>query len=215
MICLLVLIAGAVVLSINRRHHSRTPHERTLTVETKGQDPCSDNSASMIDYMSLPLPIRINESSSIFTGVITSISPTLWNQDSGEYWEDTSQDGTTRYVALPYFTLGISSTTPLFGKIPVINRSFVTILGKSPSECNQVLASSLKIGNKVIVFTRMTELAWRYEQKKQILGLIADPTQSILIQGNDGLFHETYQSDAPEATGISLEHLQQQIAEIH
>ncbi len=115
----------------------------------------------------------------IFAGKVLDISPTRWNQDSGEYWTETTEEGmtaegeqlTTTLSAWPVYEVRLSVTQPIIDKIGVNQEVVLTLLGKSPIEAVindttngiQVDAETvnLQIGQELVVFAIQTELAWR------------------------------------------------------
>lgn len=129
----------------------------------------------------------------IFAGKVLAISPTRWNQDSGEYWTETTEEGmttegeqlTTTHSAWPIYEVELSVIQPIVDEIGVSQEVVLTLLGKSPIDTVtsdtasdvQVDAETvnLQIGQELIVFAMQTDLAWR------------DPTRPIeLITSPDG-----------------------------
>ncbi len=202
-----IVLLGLAVIggAFTQRRIDKLPQHSS---ESTPEMPCYDEATVTVDYISLSLPERIKNSAFVLTGVITAISPTKWNQDSGEYWEDWSPDKETRYVALPYFTLEISNISSLASTIELGDSTLITVVGKSPIGCEHVSDISLGVGRRVIVFGKKTELSWR-NGRRPIFGLVADPAQSILILGSDGRFHSSAEASD---TGIALEDLREMIA---
>jgi hypothetical protein len=130
----------------------------------------------------------------IFAGKVLDISPTRWNQDSGEYWTETTEDGvsadgeklTTTYSAWPVYEIRMAVDQPIVDKVGVGQEVVLTLLGKSPidddvlnsnGESVQIDAESVALqnGQELIVFASQEELAWR------------DASRPIeLITGSDG-----------------------------
>lgn len=119
----------------------------------------------------------IDEADVILVGRVNHISPTRWNQDSGEYWEEVTTEGEfeTAHSALPVHYLEIEIVWLIVDDIG-IEEKFVTLtaVGKSPvddtnlTEENNIQVAGLpdhhlQAGNEVIIFIRQTELAWHDE----------------------------------------------------
>jgi hypothetical protein len=136
----------------------------------------------------------------VLAGEITAISPTRWNQDSGEFWEQTVVDRYGRQVediALPYYEVTVAANRSLVDMVgldvtpgaPVV----FTVIGHSPVEtkgASGVLVSGddgngalqLKVGHSAVVFARQTQLAWRHTSKT-VLEPLGDPNTAIVAAG--------------------------------
>lgn len=130
----------------------------------------------------------------IFAGTVLDISPTRWNQDSGEYWAETTEEGvtaegerlTTTHAAWPVYEITLVINQPIVNELGVSPEVVLTLLGKSPvstvigdAENNNIQLDAetvnLQIGQEIIVFAMQTEIAWR------------DPSRSIeLITDSNG-----------------------------
>lgn len=198
----IIFIGTAVIGGAASLHRAEAPNQSNA-------EPCHNETAVIVDYVSFSLPERIKKSSFVFAGTITAISPTQWNQDSGEYWEDLSLDKETRLIALPYYTLEVSNISSLYPASELVETTVVTVVGKSPAGCESPSNLPLKVGESVIIFGKKRELAWR-NGRKSILGLTADPAESILIQRTDGRF---YPSNSPSESPVTLESLRKKITE--
>jgi hypothetical protein len=123
----------------------------------------------------------------IFAGTVLTISPTRWNQDSGEYWTETTEEGltaegerlTTTHSAWPVYEVELSVTRSIVDEIGVGSEVVLTLLGKSPVDDaagdaeNAIRVDAektitidadtviLRIGQELVVFAIQTELAWR------------------------------------------------------
>jgi hypothetical protein len=168
---------------------------------------------------------RIERSNLIFAGTVMNMSPTQWNQDSGEYWEE-EVDGTV-YTALPFYTVEVSvdKLTVADSSIGKSRGVILTILGANPLTSKEDAVTKrgpvfnslnadvpdLQVGDEIIVFARKTELAWR-DGKRPIWQLIGLPTESYLLKGDDGLYR--FQNSPTKGEGVlSLETLMAQIAQ--
>ena len=129
----------------------------------------------------------------IFAGRVLDISPTRWNQDSGEYWTETTEEGvtaegkqlTTTHSAWPVYEIRLAVTQPIVDQIGVGQEVVLILLGKSPIDAVtsdaaggvQVEAETvdLKVNQELVIFAMQTELAWR------------DPSRPVeLITSPDG-----------------------------
>ncbi len=121
-------------------------------------------------------------------GVVTEVSPTKWNQDSGEYWEDFSEDGTTRTPALPYFNVRLSEAEDLVGRRSPIGREVVIrVLGISPLDAESE-HNNFKTGDELVALVRHTNLTWR-DGTRRIIEFVGNPMQSHFYKAEDGQFY--------------------------
>jgi hypothetical protein len=134
---------------------------------------------------------------------VTAISETRYNQDSGEYWEDRSEDGEMTDDALAYHTVELSSTTPLFDEIGVGESITLAVLGESPWDPCAVSNSPFQTGQEVLVFVRQKQLAWRGEQTRAFLMPVGDPRAATLAKGSDGLYYSLPMQQT--GAGLSLD----------
>lgn len=163
-------------------------------------------------YANVTYDERVEQADTIVVGKVTNISESLWNQDSGEYWEEKSGDGSTIYTGISYTTFDIEVSQFIVGDADVTTIT-VTTVGESPfiSEAGSSQQNELvKIGDEVVVFAQHTELAWRGGGTRSILQLMGVPNESYLVKGTDGLYHSASTSPDP---AISLENLINEITE--
>lgn len=142
------------------------------------------------------------EAELIFAGTVLAISPTRWNQDSGEYWTETTEEGTTAegerltttHSPWPVYEVELSVTRPIVDEIGVGSEVVLTLLGKSPiddaasdtenaiqvdAEKNITVDAdtvNLQIGQELVVFAIQTELAWRDPERPIELKTTSDGT---------------------------------------
>lgn len=129
----------------------------------------------------------------IVVGKIDKISPASWNQDSGEYYQDSSS------MALPVHYITISVSRYIEGA-KSSDSLVVTVVGVSPTgvlTANINGASTtvegkpdhdLAEGDQAIFFLRNTQITWRGGARPAIM-LMGVPSQSYLKQGSDGSYH--------------------------
>ncbi len=134
-------------------------------------------------YEELSPAERQKASDKVLRGVITGISETKWNQDSGMYWEEASEDGTTMYTALPYFEIEIAHDGTF---------STVTVLGASPYDSDE---KAFSVGDEALLYVREADFAWRGGESRVILEPVGDPHASILLKHADGQFKEIRESE--------------------
>ena len=149
---------------------------------------CTQRQFSAV-YADMTFDERIAQANSAITGKVLQISPTLWNQDSGQYWES---DQTS---ALPYFTIEIAIDRVIFADEPLNETLIVTAIGQSPvgnqDADNDIQAEqsvNLQVGDEVVVLAQKTEMAWR-DGSRAIWQLMGLPSESFLRQGTDGLYY--------------------------
>jgi hypothetical protein len=149
----------------------------------------------------------------IFEGKVLSISPTFWNQDSGEYWYDEAKG-----IGIQLHAIELEVLQPIVDMIGVETQITIFILGASPldglAEGDGTLVFQedggdydLKVGDQVIFFANQRELAWREGGPRKLL--MSNPILDAFIQMPDGLYHDPWNEKKP----ISLEEMINQIAE--
>jgi len=144
-------------------------------------------------FANVAIDEQIEKADIILAGRITNISKTLWNQDSGEYWEEVVEDeiSETRYVALPYYTIELAVERPIVNA-QKDDTLVVTVIGMSPSEGKHADSElSLQVGSEVVMFIRHSEMAWR-EGKRPILQLMSSPEKSGFLRGRHGLYETAH-----------------------
>lgn len=122
----------------------------------------------------------ISEEDVIFVGSLKDISPTKWNQDSGEYWTDESPAPT---AVVQYHTLTFDVSQFIINKTKQqdLKSVEITVLGPSPLDKNADY--SLSVGDNVVVFARETELAWKEgNHRKPIIEIATAPELTFFVQ---------------------------------
>lgn len=166
---------------------------QTATTADSEQELSSEQLSVSIDseYISVTRDEAIESADLIFAGKVTNISATQWNQDSGEYWRETTVEDAARgfetsHTAWPIHYVELSIIEPIIDEIRVDRTVTLTILGKSPVEQGHTTSRisvqiegqpphALTVDDEVIVFAAQTEIAWR------------DPARPIrLVEAPDG-----------------------------
>ena len=161
-----------------------------------------------MSYEYVPFDTMIEKSNIILVGQVTNIGETKWNQDNGEYWEETFKDeiGETTIPALPYYEVTISPAQIIVDALGINeDQLVVTVVGMSGE-------NNLKTGDEIITFVRQGEMAWydgnvTYNAKtysfetdwKSVLFFTGAPDQSYLLKGPDGQYQfvENYEQLGP------------------
>lgn len=130
-------------------------------------------------YVEYPIETMMTEADIIFLGGVTEVSETSWNQENGRYW-----DG-----GLPYHDLTFAVIQSIAGNVK--DNFTLTVIGNAPADTDTVLESdhTLQIGYEVIVFARNTEFTWREPERVPAVMFMGSPETSVLIKGEDGLYH--------------------------
>lgn len=128
-------------------------------------------------YAALPYEELINTADVIFVGKLIEISPTKWNQDSGEYWGE---------EAIQYYTLRFEVSEFVEDKIGANNQKTIEITVLGPSLLDGNTDYNLQIGDEVLVFAGQTNLAWCDSGTKSVITLKTDPSLSFFIQNPNG-----------------------------
>lgn len=146
-------------------------------------------------YISLTREEMIDQAEIIFVGKVTRISPTQWNQDSGEAWAGGLQ--------LHYIELEVLE--PIIDTIGLGEHVTLTALGRSPLEVRADYA--LKEGDQAVIFARQTKLDWR-DGRRPIFQLLGVPSDAHFILGDDELYHGRWNEEP-----ISFEQLLNRIGQ--
>ena len=177
----------------------------------------------------------IERADAIFVGKVLSISPTHWNQDSGNYWEEVTKEEEyeTKHTAMPVHEVEMEVTQLFVDEVGINGNVVLTVIGKSPvdnlttaADTVQLIGSPdhmLAVGEEALIFGRQTEIAWRDgnpirlvepEDGSQAYFEIGRKTVmqltpgAYLLKADDGLFYSPENSDWSHA---SLDTILQQI----
>lgn len=211
---------------------SKDDHTPIVGDAHQPQPPAIFNSS----YAYLPFETMIKEAEVIVAGKVIAIGETRWNQDSGQYWEETfpSNGYETVVSALPYYEITMSVDHLLADSLGVKDSQLVIIvIGPSPID-HQAEASSIhpKSGDDIVAFVGQGEIGWRSGQitynkddgsletgRKAALLLMGGPDNSHLLKNADNLYDRPSAKDSPyppaeELTApISLETLAKMVQE--
>ncbi len=176
-------------------------------------------------YAALTREEMIDQADLIFVGQVVHITPTRWNQDSGEYWDE--EETPDLDSALLYHEIELTVIRPVVDTLGVGEKVILTVLGNSPVgpqpevpglrinsrpviiEDSDSPVHDLKVGDQAVVFAERREIAWRGGMRPALM-LMGYPQDSYLVQGEDGLYHFWRPELEPP---VSLETLIAQIAE--
>lgn len=113
---------------------------------------------SQVDYAALPFDQLVKTSDVIFVGKVIELTPSRWNQDNGKYWQDGFQYHTVRFEVSQFIVdqIGASSQKTIE----------VMVGGMSIAEGNRDY--SLKLGDEVIAFAGLVDLAWKGGTKSML-----------------------------------------------
>lgn len=158
-----------------------------------------------MSYAAVTFPELMNEADTILAGQVLDISSTRWNQDSGEYWEETIKDaeGETTVQALPYFELTLLPAQTVVDTVGIDSEFVITVIGYSPQDYPSTEAgiASLTPGADIIVFLEEREIAWWNGQttynprlgafdsgRKTVLAFVGAPNDSMMVETSEGLY---------------------------
>lgn len=148
----------------------------------------------------------------IFLGEVTAISPTRFNQDSGEYW-----DG-----AMPVHMVTFRVVEPLVDEIGLAREVTLTEMAGSPADVGTTrvqtaegeaqyeatVSHQLTIGQEVVVLAARREFAWR-EGTRETLGFAVWAGDSYFFSDGQG----NYRRNNSELPPMTLEELSSYIGE--
>jgi len=174
----------------------------------------------------------------IFLGKVRRVSPTRWNQDNGEYWEEVTKEGAyeTRHTAMPVHEIEMEVTSLIADEIGVGETVVLTAIGKSPNDTSSVATDTVRLagspdhllgdGSEALIFARQTEIAWRDGNPIRLVepedgsqpyfevgrkAVIQLTPGAYLLRGEDGLFYSPENGDWSRA---SLDTVLQQVQQV-
>lgn len=161
-------------------------------------------------YVGMSTDQIIDEADAILIGKVTSISPSRWNQDSGEYWEDDLD------MALQYYEVTLEVIDAVVDEIGFGGKATLTVLGPSPadvlpgtdiSEIQHVQAGSIPFqeGEKVLIFAEKRKIAWRGGPVERIV-LVGGPQGKYTLT-DDGRALNTCTSERDSMLSALLEQI--------
>lgn len=143
----------------------------------------------------------------IFVGEVTNISPSQWNQESGEYWDDEGSDSASFQI----HQIDMQVINSIVDTIGLGDRATITVLGNSPLEGNA--EHDLRVGDRAIIFAVQTELAWR-EGNRTVFEFVTVPALSHFVVEGNGNLRLRPPNEPSTPIDISLDQLIQDISQI-
>ncbi len=143
---------------------------------------------------------RARESQAVIHGLVTSVGPTRWNADDGQYWDDP----TSSSAVLPYHIVTLEPFEVLSDEgVGLTGSTSVSILiaRMSPidsSGCGPGSVSPFAVGNEIIAFVENREIAWRTKGFYRTLQFTGEPAESSLIKMKTGDFQEMHSLEIDE-----------------
>jgi len=149
----------------------------------------------------------IDQADIIFLGKVISVSPTRWNQDSGEMWVQTDP-GNVDNTPLQLHYVELEVLRPIAARIGLDQRVNIIVVGSNPlDEYADPNVHGLREGVQAVTFVRQTQLTWR-EGRPTVLMFMGCPSDAHYILADDGLYHGRW-NEQP----VSLEELLKRIAQ--
>ena len=127
----------------------------------------------MLDYMAMPYEQIIADSGAIFVGQVLEVSPTSWNQDSGEYWRG----------GLPVYTIEVKVLQMLVDNLALPDEVTVTQVAYSPHDGGKTQPVA---GQRAVFFVVPRAIAWR-DGVRPVLRTTNTDTDSIIVIGDENL----------------------------
>jgi len=141
-------------------------------------------------YIGVTRDDMIDSADAIFLGKVVAISPTRWNRDNGEEWNDDATGGDS---GIQIHTIEVKIIQPIVDVIGLGEQITITALGTSPLD--GIADHNLKGSDQAVFFIVQSQLAWREGGTKPILEFMGGPEYSYFLQGKDGLCHYEYLGD--------------------
>ncbi|RPI87284.1 MAG: hypothetical protein EHM41_05500 [Chloroflexi bacterium] len=204
LLSLVVMLAATVAACIQTGQPGSTP---TLQESPTPGETHYEASAS---YIAMDDEDQILRSEPIFLGKVQEISPTSWNQDSGEYWDSTYPANTAVAGDAGSFQVHqvrLACIQDLLADQCREAEVVVIVIGGSPTGETGSSDYQLKIGDEVVIFLFQNEIGWREGGRKLAWYFAASPMQSVYIQGEDGLFHR----NLFDGSAVTLDEIQEAV----
>jgi hypothetical protein len=154
-----------------------------------------------LSYQTMSFDEMARAADVVVAGRVTAVSPTRWNQDSGEWWERTIVDGyglQTVDSALPYYEITVAADRLLVDGLGLASAPdepvVFTVVGTSPLDVPAADGVTVQlggfgpgavdapVGGTVAVFARQTQLAWR-DGTRRVLQPVGEPAGAIVRLG--------------------------------
>ncbi len=146
-----------------------------------------------------------------FLGEVTAISPTHFNQDSGQYYGGAEAIHTVTFRVIEPLVdeIGLGpevSLTSLAGS--PVDKGHVELEG-ADIDCYDVTVShQFAVGQEMVVLARRSEIAWREGGTREVLAFAAWPTDAYFSGGSG-----QYRRNNSELPGMTLAELSEYIQE--
>lgn len=137
------------------------------------------SNAAVIDlsYSETPIETQLAESDLIVLGIISAVSHTCFNQNSGKFYRD----------ALPYFEIHLTIEEVLRQQqAPDTTELVLTQVGYSPLDDS--IPPSFTVGDRVVALIVERELVWRGGEQRPILRPFDHFGSSLLLAQPDDIF---------------------------
>ena len=133
-------------------------------------------------YISLSDAEKSTTSGAILRGKIVAISPTTWNQDNGEAWDNEGSGIATMQL----HTVDIQVEQKIIDTLGLGDTITVTSLGTSPAE--EFADYQLGVGDEAVLFVKKAKIAWREGETKEVILYTGSPLQSIYVKNYEGQY---------------------------
>ncbi len=147
-----------------------------------------------------------------FLGEVTAISPTHFNQDSGQYYTDAMGIHTITFRVIEPIVdeigLGPDVTLTSMAGSPVDN-GHVDIEGGNVACYDIQVSHEFAVGQQMVVLARRGEIVWREGGTREVLSFAAWPPDAYFAQDERGL----YRRNNTELPPMTLEELSARILE--
>jgi hypothetical protein len=154
-----------------------------------------------VTYRAVPFTEMARTADVVVAGEVVAISPTRWNQDSGQYWEETRVDAagrSTSETALPYYEVTVRAARPIVSDarrpLAAGGTLVLTVIGASPLDARhpargpmpaETNALGVGVGDTAVFFADATSLAWR-SGSRAVLVPVGDPARSTIAYTGGG-----------------------------
>jgi hypothetical protein len=152
------------------------------------------------------------ETEAAFLGEVTAISPTHFNQDSGQYYPDAMGLHTVTFRVIEPIVdeigLGPEVTLTSLAGSPV-DKGHVDIEGGNVACYDIHVSHQFAIGQQMVVLARRSEIAWLEGGTREVLAFAAWPTDAYFSADEQG----HYRRNNSELPGMTFDELSAYIRE--
>ena len=167
-------------------------------------------------YIAMTPEEVIDQADVVFVGRVLHTSPSRWNQDSGEYWDEGEHGDSGNLL----HTIELEILQPIVDTVGLDKQVTITVLGHSPLDDGFTgqpsdtgvmreahTAHRLQGGEQVVIFAKYIDLPWRNGVRPALV-MVGQPSYTHFILADDGLYHGGFMPQPVQLTAL-IDHIAQ------